>query len=74
MPDEPDHYALIVSKPTDQGTLQINTLMQGPRAFCEEWAGRARKPVPNGPEVNIGKLEIIPIARWRELRADGLIR
>jgi hypothetical protein len=74
MPDEPDHYALIMSKPTFQGTLQMSTLMQGPRAMCEEWMGRAKHPVPNGPEVNVGKIEIIPIARWRELRDGGFIR
>lgn len=69
-----EQFAAIRGKPTHQGTVEWVTLVRGPRSLCERAIELVRRPVPNGPEQNPGKVDIIPLDRWNELKAQGLIR
>lgn len=66
-------FALCSGSPTDQGTVRWRRHMTGTREMCEQFAQKLRHPVPNGPEVNPGKVEIISLERWLELKAQGLV-
>lgn len=71
-----EQFAVIVTKPTHQGTLEHSTLCRNlSRAACEEQIQRLKNMLnANGDNPpNIGKIDIIEQARWDELKAQRLL-
>lgn len=68
-------YVLISGVPSHQGTVRWRRHMSGPLAFCEEW--KAKLPslgrTPDSGQTNMGKLDIITLERWNELKSQGLV-